>query len=74
MEFRHRVPGEFKGVQPDCSLRRLHVDEREMKYRQKLAKEQGVPMTNYGILIAHTQGILRRSLEPFPDILKLLEE
>ena len=50
------------------------LNEREMKYRQKLAKEQGVPMTNYGILIAHTQGILRRSLEPFPDILKLLEE
>lgn len=49
------------------------LNEREMKYRQKCAEEQGVPMTNYGILIAHTQGILKRSLEPFPDILKLLE-
>ena len=49
------------------------LNEREMKYRQKCAEEQGVPMTNYGILIAHTQGILKRSLEPFPDILRLLE-
>ena len=50
------------------------LNEREMKYRQKCAGAQEIPMTNYGILIAHTQGILRRSLEPFPDILKLLEE
>lgn len=50
------------------------LNEREMRYRQKCAKEQGIPMTNYGILIAHTQGILKRSLEPFPDILKLLNE
>ena len=49
------------------------LNEREMKYRQKYAEEQGVPMTNYGILIAQTQGILKRSLEPFPDIQKLLE-
>lgn len=49
------------------------LNEREMKYRQKYAEEQGIPMTNYGILIAQTQGILRRSLEPFPDIRRLLE-
>lgn len=49
------------------------LNEREMKYRQKYAGEQGIPMTNYGILIAQTQGILRRSLEPFPDIRGLLE-
>ena len=49
------------------------LNEREMKYRQKYAEEQGIPMTNYGILIAQTQGILKRSLDPFPDIQKLLE-
>ncbi len=48
------------------------LNEREMKYRQKCAEEKGVPMTNYGILIAHTQGILKRSLEPFPDVLRIL--
>ena len=41
------------------------LNEREMKYRQKCAKDQRVPMVNYGILIAQTQGILKRSIEMF---------
>ncbi|MDR0878217.1 MAG: [FeFe] hydrogenase H-cluster maturation GTPase HydF, partial [Treponema sp.] len=45
------------------------LTEREMKYRQRCAEDQNVPMTNYGILIAHTQGILRRSISMFPHIL-----
>ena len=48
------------------------LNEREMKYRLACAKDQGVPMTNYGILIAYVHGILKRSLEPFPDIAVLL--
>ena len=50
------------------------LNEREMKYRQKQAGRQGIPMTNYGILIACTQGILKRSLMPFPEILRFLSE
>jgi [FeFe] hydrogenase H-cluster maturation GTPase HydF len=49
------------------------LNEREMKYRQKCAVDQNVPITNYGIVIAHMQGILRRSLEVFPGILAELE-
>ena len=49
------------------------LNEREMKYRMKCAQDQGVPMTNYGITIAYTQGILRRSVEPFPKIAALLD-
>ena len=45
------------------------LNEREVKYRLKCAKDQGVPMTNYGIAIAYLQGILRRSIELFSDIL-----
>ena len=41
------------------------LNAREMAYRQKCAKDQGVPMANYGVLIAKTQGILERSIEPF---------
>ena len=44
------------------------LNEREVKYRMKCAKDQDIPMTNYGILIAFIHGILKRSLEPFPDI------
>lgn len=50
------------------------LNEREMKYRQKCAMDQKVPMTNYGLLIAHTQGILERSLEPFEDVLVYLKQ
>jgi [FeFe] hydrogenase H-cluster maturation GTPase HydF len=49
------------------------LNEREMKYRQKCAVDQNVPITNYGILIAYMQGILKRSLEVFPGILAELE-
>ena len=41
------------------------INEREMKYRLECAKKAGVPMTNYGMAIAHIHGILERSLEIF---------
>ena len=41
------------------------LNERELKYRMKCAIDQGVPFTNYGTVIAQTQGILARSLEVF---------
>lgn len=49
------------------------LNEREMKYRYKCAEDQGVPITNYGIAIAHMHGILKRSVEPFEDIKKILD-
>lgn len=49
------------------------LNEKEMKYRIGCCKENGIPITNYGIAIAHMHGILKRSLEPFPDILDELE-
>jgi len=44
------------------------LNEREMKYREREAASQGVPFTNFGILIAYTQGILKRCLSPFPHL------
>ncbi len=49
------------------------LNEKEMQHRIACAKQQGVPITNYGIAIACINGILRRTLQPFPDILKELE-
>lgn len=48
------------------------LNAREMKYRLKCAQDQKIPMTNYGIAIAHMNGILKRSVEPFPDIWETL--
>lgn len=49
------------------------LNEREMKYRLACAKDQNVPMTNYGIAIAYMQGILKRSLEIFPGIHDIID-
>lgn len=49
------------------------LNKKEMMHRGKCAAKQNIPMTNYGILIAHIHGILKRSLSPLPDIAKLLK-
>ena len=46
-----------------CTLR-----EKEMKWRIGTCVSQGVPITNYGILIAHLNGILARATEMFPEV------
>lgn len=48
------------------------LNEREMKYRIACCQDQGVPITNYGILIAQVTGILKRSLGPFPEMQELV--
>lgn len=52
-----------------CMLNKL-----EMQYRMSIARDNGVAITNYGMLIAHVQGILKRALAPFPAVSMLLEE
>lgn len=44
------------------------LTEREMKSRIRHTLDCGVPITNYGIAIAHMNGILARSVEPLPEI------
>lgn len=49
------------------------INEREMQARIGYARKGGVPITNYGIMLAQLTGILKRALAPFPDILKELK-
>ncbi len=77
-DFKFTSGGEFPD---DLSQYKLIVhcggcmlNGREMKHRQKSAKNHQVPVTNYGILIAYMQGILKRSIAMFPHILMELEE
>lgn len=39
-----------------------------------LTLDSGTPITNYGTAIAHLNGILKRSLLPFPEVLKALTD
>ncbi len=63
--------GEFPKDLSDISLI-VHcggcmLNEKEMKHRLSVSEEQGVPVVNYGVAIAQMHGILKRSLEIFPD-------
>lgn len=50
------------------------LNAREMAYRINSAKAEGVPIVNYGVLIAHIHGILKRSLSPFESLAAMLED
>lgn len=41
------------------------LNRREMQWRLAQAHAAGVPIVNYGVLLAHVSGILPRCLEPF---------
>ena len=73
LHFRNRIPDELSEYALIVHCGGCMLNEREMKYRLACAKDQRVPMTNYGILIAHVNGILKRSVEPFPEICRLLQ-
>lgn len=45
----------------------------EMSHRLSVAREQGIPVVNYGVAIACMHGILKRSLQPFPAVAELLQ-
>lgn len=49
------------------------LNEREVTYRRKTAEDQEVPFTNYGIALAYMNGILKRSLEIFPDLARKIK-
>ncbi len=42
------------------------LNRRETLYRIRTAESKGVPITNYGMSIAYSFGILERALKPFP--------
>lgn len=48
------------------------LNEKEVKHRASKTVAQGVPITNYGTMIARVHGILKRSLEIFPEYSKLI--
>jgi [FeFe] hydrogenase H-cluster maturation GTPase HydF len=49
-------------------------NRQEMLNRIRECHRQGVPITNYGLVIAYALGILERALEPFPEALAAYKE
>ena len=65
-------PDDLSGIALVVHCGGCMLNEREVRYRMKCAVDQGVPITNYGILIAHLNGILKRSVEIFPELYQTL--
>jgi [FeFe] hydrogenase H-cluster maturation GTPase HydF len=66
---------------PDLAQYRLVVqcgacmwNRREMLSRLMICREARVPISNYGLVIAYSLGILERALEPFPAALEAYRE
>ena len=66
-------PADIKKYQLIVHCGACMLNRREMLYRLAVAREQGVPIVNYGVLIAKIHGILQRALEPFPLALREFE-
>jgi [FeFe] hydrogenase H-cluster maturation GTPase HydF len=49
------------------------MNRKEMLNRLRKAQEAGVPVTNYGVAISFLQGVIKRSLAPFPSALLAFE-
>ena len=50
------------------------LNRREMLTRMLRCRQAGVPITNYGLVVAYSLGIFERALEPFPAALEALRE
>lgn len=68
------LPDDFRSYDLIVHCGACTLNRREVLYRQREAKAAGVPMTNYGVLLAHVHGILRRALAPFPRAQHLLTQ
>ncbi len=50
------------------------ITEQMVAWRRNLAAQQGIPFTNYGIVIARITGALERSLRLFPQLHEMIAE
>ncbi|WP_027339670.1 [FeFe] hydrogenase H-cluster maturation GTPase HydF [Halonatronum saccharophilum] len=70
LEFNHvsgrEFPGNIEGYDLIVQCGGCMTNRKEILYRLKKAHSLGIPVVNYGMLIAYVHGILDRALEPFP--------
>ena len=68
----HEFPEDLKEYSLILHCGGCMITEREVDVRKERAQQQNIPFTNYGITIAYIHGILKRSLEVFPELYKKL--
>ncbi|MCR5508729.1 MAG: [FeFe] hydrogenase H-cluster maturation GTPase HydF [Lachnospiraceae bacterium] len=60
----HGFPDRVEGYDLVIHCGGCMLNDREIRERMELSERSGVPFTNYGIAIAHMNGILKRCLSP----------
>lgn len=57
-------PEDLSGISLAIHCGGCMLTKRQMRYRQRCCVDQGVPITNYGIVISQIDGILERAIAP----------
>ncbi|MFH1845060.1 MAG: [FeFe] hydrogenase H-cluster maturation GTPase HydF [bacterium] len=70
----HDFPGDVGPFKLVIHCGACMFNRREVLTRMLQCRKFGVPITNYGLTIAHAHGILARALTPFPSALDILRE
>jgi [FeFe] hydrogenase H-cluster maturation GTPase HydF len=70
----HDFPSDLSGFRLVVHCGACMTNRRAVLNRIARCREQGVPVTNYGLTIAYALGIFERALEPFPVALGAYRE
>jgi len=68
------LPKDLSGYKLIIHCGACMINRKEMLHRLMVAKHAGIPVVNYGVLIAYVMGILERTLKPFPELTEVLED
>jgi predicted GTPase len=63
---------DFSGIKLIIHCGGCMLNDREISSRCSKAKAMNIPFTNYGTAMAYMNGILKRTLRPFPDIYRFI--
>ncbi len=62
----------FEDVKLAISCGGCMINRQEMLSRIADCRNLGIPITNYGVAISYVQGVLKRVIEPFPEVRGIL--
>lgn len=68
------LPKDLSGYKLIIHCGACMINRKEMLHRLLTAQHAGVPIVNYGVLIAYVMGILPRALKPFPEVAHIMED
>lgn len=69
----YELPKDLKDYKLIIHCGACMINRKEMLHRIMEAQKAGVPIVNYGVVIAYLMGILKRALQPFPEAKELFE-